>query len=105
MTCRRPATVMTEAERETFVTWWLYKSGLSVDELLEIATMLVGPESHKVPKRPEWGRLSQAQRCPETVEESHFPARPDTARHTPTNPPHVDDVGLKPASLSAIRPH
>ncbi len=37
MTCRRPATVMTEAEREKFVAWWLYESGLSVDELLGIA--------------------------------------------------------------------
>ncbi len=37
MTCRRPATVMTEAEREKFVAWWLYESELSVDELIGIA--------------------------------------------------------------------
>ena len=32
---------MSEAERERYVAWWLYESGLSVDELIEIATMLV----------------------------------------------------------------
>ena len=34
---------MTAAERERFVAWWLYSSGLEVDEVLEIATMLAGP--------------------------------------------------------------
>jgi hypothetical protein len=42
VTCRRPATVMTDAEREKFVSWWLYDSGLDVDELIEIATE-IGP--------------------------------------------------------------
>ena len=32
-------TVMTEAEREKNVAWWLYESGLSVDEILEIAEL------------------------------------------------------------------
>jgi hypothetical protein len=40
MTCRRPATVMSEDEREAFVAWWLHESGPSVDELLEIAVGL-----------------------------------------------------------------
>ena len=40
MTCRRPATVMSEAEREKYVAWWLYESGLDVDELLGISVGL-----------------------------------------------------------------
>jgi hypothetical protein len=31
---------MTAAEREKYVAWWLYESGLSVDELIEIAVGL-----------------------------------------------------------------
>jgi hypothetical protein len=37
----RPPAAMTEAEREKYVTWWLYESGLDVDELIEMATMLL----------------------------------------------------------------
>ena len=40
LTCRRPAVAMTEAEREKYVAWWLYESGLSVDELVGIAVGL-----------------------------------------------------------------
>ena len=50
MTCRRPATVMSEAEREKYVAWWLYESGLDVDELIEMATMLVDIESPQSPQ-------------------------------------------------------
>jgi hypothetical protein len=39
-TCRRPASVMTEAEREKYVAWWLYESGLDVEELIGIAVGL-----------------------------------------------------------------
>lgn len=39
-----------EAERERYVTWWLYESGPSVDDLIEIATMLVEAET--------WGRVA-----------------------------------------------
>ena len=28
---------MSAAEREKYVAWWLYESGLEVDELIEIA--------------------------------------------------------------------
>ena len=31
---------MSQAEREKYVAWWLYESGLEVDELLEIALAL-----------------------------------------------------------------
>ena len=41
VTCRRPAVAMTEAEREKYVAWWLYESGLNVDELIEIGSRLV----------------------------------------------------------------
>ena len=40
LTCRRPAVAMTEAEREKYVAWWLYESGLEVDELMGIAVGL-----------------------------------------------------------------
>ena len=40
MTCRRPPVVMTEAEREKYVAWWLYESGLGVDELMGLAVGL-----------------------------------------------------------------
>ena len=50
LTCRRPAVAMSEAERERYVAWWLYESGLSVDELIEIATMLVAFESPQSPQ-------------------------------------------------------
>jgi len=32
---------MSEAEREKYVAWWLYESGLEADELIEIATAVV----------------------------------------------------------------
>ena len=32
---------MTKAEREKYVAWWLYESGLELDEFVGIATMLV----------------------------------------------------------------
>ena len=32
---------MTPAERERYVTWWLYGSGLDLGELIELATVLV----------------------------------------------------------------
>ena len=32
---------MGEAERKKYVAWWLYESGLEVDKLVAIATMLV----------------------------------------------------------------
>jgi hypothetical protein len=35
---------MTDAEREGFVAWWLYSSGLGVDELLELAAALASAE-------------------------------------------------------------
>ena len=38
--CRRPAVAMSEAEREKYVAWWLYESGLDVDELVGIAVGL-----------------------------------------------------------------
>ena len=41
---------MTSEEREKYVAWWLYESGLSVDELIEIATMLVAFESPLSPQ-------------------------------------------------------
>jgi hypothetical protein len=31
---------LTDAERERYQRWWLYESGLDVDELLELATSL-----------------------------------------------------------------
>jgi hypothetical protein len=30
---------MSEAERKKYVAWWLYESGLEIDELVEIATI------------------------------------------------------------------
>jgi hypothetical protein len=50
MTCRRPPNPMTPAERERYLTWWLYESGLEVDELIEIATLLAENET--------WGRVA-----------------------------------------------
>ena len=41
LTCRRPAVATSEAEREKYVAWWLYESGLEVDKLVAIATTLV----------------------------------------------------------------
>jgi hypothetical protein len=35
--CRRPPIVLTEEERVRFRSWWLESSGLSQDELYEIA--------------------------------------------------------------------
>jgi hypothetical protein len=34
---------MSAAEREKYLAWWLYESGLDVDELIEIATLLIDP--------------------------------------------------------------
>ena len=42
LTCRRPEVVMTEAEHEKYTAWWLYESGLDVDELIEIAMGFAG---------------------------------------------------------------
>ena len=36
---------MSEAEREKYVAWWLYESGLDVDELIDIAARLVDAQS------------------------------------------------------------
>jgi hypothetical protein len=38
--CRRPVAELTAIEREKYVEWWLYESGLEVDELLEMAVGL-----------------------------------------------------------------
>ncbi|HYH61883.1 MAG TPA: hypothetical protein VD766_08455 [Solirubrobacterales bacterium] len=40
---------MSEAEREKYVAWWLYESGLSVDELLGIADGLSAFDVNVVP--------------------------------------------------------
>jgi hypothetical protein len=41
ITCRRPAVPLTDAEREKYVAWWLYESGLSVEELIGITVGLM----------------------------------------------------------------
>jgi hypothetical protein len=38
--CRRPVAELTAIEREKYVAWWLYESGLEVDELIGIAVGL-----------------------------------------------------------------
>lgn len=38
--CRRPVAELTAIEREKYVAWWLYESGLEVDELVGIAVGL-----------------------------------------------------------------
>ena len=38
--CRWPHPSMTDEEREKFMVWWLYSSGLDVEELLEAAVAL-----------------------------------------------------------------
>jgi hypothetical protein len=38
--CRRPPIELTDAERERYVRWWVEKSGLSIEELREIATAI-----------------------------------------------------------------
>jgi hypothetical protein len=40
LTCRRPPKPMKPEERERYRRWWLEKSGLSVNELREIAVGL-----------------------------------------------------------------
>jgi hypothetical protein len=35
--CRRPPIAMSEDERDEPIRWWLYESGLEVDDLLELA--------------------------------------------------------------------
>ena len=44
-TCRRPPLVMSDEEREQFLVWWLYSSGLELEELVEIAVGLVGDDA------------------------------------------------------------
>ena len=60
VTCRRPAVAMSEAEREKYVAWWLYESGLEVDELIELATSLIDAENvrarHTQPAGVRWER-------------------------------------------------